>query len=334
MKLCTFEVIGNFGNIRRIGMVTPKGCILDLNAAYALTLSKRDNHPRAQVIADAVLPPDMVEFLRNEIHGPRTIAEIVDFLGDSIDDERLRGINREKIVWDEGEVSLLAPLPRPLSIRDTLSFLDHLRNAMPEGMDIPPVYRDIPAIYYKGNCASVQGPGTDIVWPHYTEQLDYELEFAAVIGKKGTNIFAEDAWDHIAGYMIFNDVSARDIQSREMGGMLGPAKGKDMDTGNVFGPYLVTPDEFDPRKENAMIARINGEEWSRGTTNMMDHDFGAIISYISQCETLYPGDVIGSGTVPTGCGIELKKYIKPGDVVELEVEGLGVLRNRVVRAGA
>ena len=161
--------------------------------------------------------------------------------------------------------------------------------------------------------------------------LDYELEFAAVIGQKGTNIAREAAWDYIAGYMVFNDVSARDIQSREMGGMLGPTKGKDMDTGNVFGPYLVTPDEFDPRHDHVMTARINQEEWSRGFTSMMNHDFADIIHYISQCETLYPGDVIGSGTVPTGCGIELKKFIQPGDVVELEVAGLGILKNRFVK---
>lgn len=218
MKLCTFEITGDFGSIVRLGLVTPQEKILDLNSAYALTLAERDNHPRAQTIADAVMPSNMIEYLRSEKHGPKAVNEVLAHLGDRADNPDLRGIKGECLVRSLDAVRLLAPLPRPLSLRDTLSFLDHLKNSLPEGMDVPPIYREIPAIYYKGNCASVQGPETDIVWPDYTEQLDYELEFAAVIGRKGTNIVKEEAWDYIAGYTVFNDVSARDIQSREMGG--------------------------------------------------------------------------------------------------------------------
>ncbi|MDY6843203.1 MAG: fumarylacetoacetate hydrolase family protein [Thermodesulfobacteriota bacterium] len=330
MRFCTFEINTVLGPIRRIGIETFRGKILDLNFAYTLTLAVRDAHPRARELADVLVPADMLSFLQNETYGLKAVNEALAYLEDKIDDDNLRGTKGERLVHSREDIRLLAPLPRPATIRDTLSFLGHLKNSMGGGQ-IPQVYYEIPAIYYKGNPASVQGPDTDIIWPSYTERLDYELEFAAVIGRTGVNISPERAWDFIAGYMIFNDVSARDIQNKEMQGMLGPTKGKDMDGGNVFGPFLVTPDEFDPRKGHTMVARINGEEWSRGVTSDMNHDFAAIISYISQSETLHPGDVIGSGTVPTGCGIELNRFVQPGDVIELEVDGLGVLRNRFVK---
>ena len=330
MKLCTFEIKTPLGFVERIGMLTPGGNILDLNFAYALTLVERDEHPRAQELADVLVPPDMLAFVQNEKFGLKAVNEALAHLADRVDNKDLKGPNEENLVHLLDTVQLLAPLPRPLSIRDNVGFLGHIRNAM-GGNPVPQVYQDIPAIYYKGNPASVQGPDMDVIWPPYTEILDYELEFAAVIGHQGVDIPKEDAWDYIFGYTIFHDVSARDIQMKEMGGMLGPTKGKDMDTGNIIGPYLVTADEWDPRKDHAMVARVNGEEWSRGLTSQMDYGFAAIISYISQNETLYPGDMIGSGTVPTGCGQEVGRFPKPGDEIEFEVDGLGVLRNRFVK---
>jgi 2-keto-4-pentenoate hydratase/2-oxohepta-3-ene-1,7-dioic acid hydratase in catechol pathway len=194
---------------------------------------------------------------------------------------------------------------------------------------IPEVWYRIP-VYYKGNPSSVIGPEESILWPNYTERLDYELEFGIYIGKRGKDISADDAHEYIAGYTIFNDVSARDILQEEISMFLGPAKGKDLDTGNVMGPCLVTPDELDV-SDLKMTARINGEIWSEGTTSDMYWTFPKIIAYISRSETLYPGDFIGSGTVADGCGDELDRWIQPGDVIELEVEGIGVLRNPVVR---
>jgi 2-keto-4-pentenoate hydratase/2-oxohepta-3-ene-1,7-dioic acid hydratase in catechol pathway len=329
MKLCTFELDTPLGPSRRIGVITPSDRILDLNLAYALMLAERDNHPRAYELAAILTPPDMLEFVRNGQHGRQAADETLAYLGLKIDDEALTGAKGEHIVHSINSARLLAPLPQPLSIRDTLGFLDHLKAA--RGPDIPEVFLEIPALYYKGNTMSVQGTDSDVIWPVFSERLDYELEFAAVIGRQGTNIPLEETWNYIAGYMIFNDVSARDIQSREMTSRLGPNKGKDFDTGNVFGPYLVTPDEFDPRDDNTMVARVNGEEWSRGSTNMMDHNFAAIINYLSQGMTLHPGDIICSGTVPSGCGLELKHFPKPGDTIELEIDGLGVLRNRFVK---
>jgi 2-keto-4-pentenoate hydratase/2-oxohepta-3-ene-1,7-dioic acid hydratase in catechol pathway len=191
-------------------------------------------------------------------------------------------------------------------------------------------------IYYKSNRFSVVGSNAQVCMPAYTQQFDYELEWGVFIGKSGVDISKEQARDYIGGYTIFNDFSARDIQIQEMGGRLGPAKGKDFDTGNAIGPCLVTPDEIPDPYNLTMTARINGEEWSRGTSADMHWRFEEIIAYISQSETLYPGEFIGSGTCSGaqghGCGLEMGKSLKAGDMVELEVERIGVLRNKVVKA--
>lgn len=328
MKLCTFEVQSPFGPVERTGMLL-HGRIVDMNLVYVLTLTEREEHVAAAELADALVPPDMIEFLRLGELARAAVADALVYLGPRLESPGLLGPEGERIVWEPGEVRLLAPVPRPNSMRDCLAFEEHLKNSMP-GREIPQAWYEIPC-YYKGNPDTVQGTGADVEWPSYTEMLDYELEFAAVIGKEGRDITPEDAWGHIAGYTIFNDVSARDIQMKEMTLQLGPAKGKDMDGGNILGPYLVTADEWDPRDGHTMLARVNGEEWSRGSTDAMYHDFGKIVSYISMGETLHVGDVIGSGTVGTGCGLELRKFPKPGDVIELEIEGLGVLRNRFVK---
>jgi 2-keto-4-pentenoate hydratase/2-oxohepta-3-ene-1,7-dioic acid hydratase in catechol pathway len=329
MRLCTFEVQSRFGAVERLGLGTPAGHILDLNLTSALTLTELQQHPRPYELAELLVPPDMLEFLTNGQAGRNAVNEALAHLGPRADDPGLTGADGERLAYGVDEIRLLAPLPRPNSIRDCLAFEEHVKNSL-GGQSIPPAWYEIP-IYYKGNPDTVAGPGDDVVWPSYTQLLDYELEFAAVIGRQGVDIPKEEAWGYIAGYTIFNDVSARDIQMKEMTCMLGPAKGKDMDGGNIMGPFLVTPDAFDPRKDNVMIARVNGEEWSRGVTSAMHHDFATIVSYISQSETLHVGDVIGSGTVGTGCGLELHKFPKPGDLIELEVEGLGVLANRFVK---
>ncbi|HAA28373.1 MAG TPA: fumarylacetoacetate hydrolase [Cyanobacteria bacterium UBA8553] len=250
------------------------------------------------------------------------------------------------------DVVLLSPVPRPRSIRDCLVFEKHLiqatrtvvkwRSPLLANLDAwveklrgrpllspPKAWYESP-VYYKGNPLSVVGTDTEVHWPSYTEKLDYELEFGIFIGKTGRNITAQEAHNHIAGYAIYNDFSARDIQIREMECRLGPAKGKDFDTGNAIGPYLVTPDEIPTPYNLTMSARVNSQEWSRGNSSSMHFTFEEIIAYISRDETLYPGEFIGSGTVGSGCGLESDRWLKRGDVVELEVEGLGVLRNVIV----
>jgi 2-keto-4-pentenoate hydratase/2-oxohepta-3-ene-1,7-dioic acid hydratase in catechol pathway len=193
---------------------------------------------------------------------------------------------------------------------------------------MPQEWYEMP-VYYKGNHKAIIGPDEDVHWPPFTEKFDYELEIAVVIGKVGRNIPESNARDHIAGFTVMNDFSARDIQRKEMKVRLGPAKGKDFAT--AIGPVLVTPDEIGEAYNLRMTARINGELWSEGNSGTIHHSFEKMIAFASMEETLYPGDLIGSGTVGTGCGLELDRWLKPGDVMELEIEKIGVLRNRVIK---
>jgi len=235
------------------------------------------------------------------------------------------------------EVQLLAPLPEPAQIRDFLCFEEHLKNSFAQAAKLTGEEREIPSvwyqqpIYYKANRFSVSGPEADVVWPSYSQVMDYELELACVIGSGGHDIPSSDAAGHIFGFTIFNDASARDAQMIEMGGTLGPAKGKDFDTGNVFGPWIVTPEELGDPYALEMVARVNGAEWSRGNSASMHHRFEDMIAFVSRSETLHPGEILGSGTVGSGCGLELGRFLSDGDVVELEVDGIGVLRNRFVK---
>jgi len=236
------------------------------------------------------------------------------------------------------EVSFLPPIV-PLQYRDCLVFETHLKNSFEQAAKmtgltyaIPPVWYEQP-IYYKGNRMSFIGHETDVQWPAYAEHLDIELEMAIVVGKTGKDISVEDAPSHIFGYTILNDVSARDAQLREMSGQLGPAKGKDFDTGNILGPFILTADEVQHPVALNMEARVNGERWGGGNSSEMHHDFADILAHISASETVYAGEVIGSGTVGTGCGLELGKRLAPGDRFELEIENIGVLANRIVREG-
>lgn len=259
----------------------------------------------------------------------------------------------DEAVRDSAGTRLLAPVPRPLQMRDALAFELHLRQAKranarmrlrnaPDkeeqlaqleatgGYEPPPIWFRQP-LYYKCNRLSVVGDGADVVWPAHSEVMDYELELGIFIGRAGRDIRPEHARAHIFGYSIYNDMSARDTQADEMPGMFGPAKGKDFDTGNVIGPCIVTADEIPDPYALTMLARVNGEEWSRGSSASMHHRFEDIIAHISRGETLHVGEFIGSGTVGNGCGFELGKFPQAGDVIELEIERIGVLRNRLVR---
>jgi 2-keto-4-pentenoate hydratase/2-oxohepta-3-ene-1,7-dioic acid hydratase in catechol pathway len=225
------------------------------------------------------------------------------------------------------EAVLRAPL-RPRTLRDFLAFEGHLINAFKNlGRAIPPEWYEVPA-YYKGLPDTVIGPEEVIPWPAYCEQLDHELELAAVIGREGRDIPADDAAGHIFGYTLWNDMSARDTQRRELPVGMGPGKAKDWDGSNVLGPCIVTPDEIDVT-DLQLSVRVNGERWGGDTTAHMHHSFGTMIAYASRDLTLRPGEVLGSGTAATGSGLELDRWLAPGDVIELEADGIGVLRNTV-----
>jgi len=229
------------------------------------------------------------------------------------------GSAREHDEYALEDVRLLAPVPRPPSVRDAYAFEEHIKNAarVTGRPGVPDEWYELPVFYFS-NPAAIYGPDDEIPFPAGSNELDYELEVAAVIGADGA----------IGGFTIMNDWSARDLQRREMKVGLGPAKGKDFATS--LGPVIVTPDELgDLRLE--MVARVNGEERSRGNLGDMYHSWDAILERASANTQLVPGDVIGSGTCGTGCILEHGdgRWLQPGDVVELEVDGIGVLRNRV-----
>jgi 2-keto-4-pentenoate hydratase/2-oxohepta-3-ene-1,7-dioic acid hydratase in catechol pathway len=249
-------------------------------------------------------------------------------------------------------VQLLAPVPEPRQMRDGMSFPVHIlqsqrglmksnaraRNdvaeldrisaeALPQ---LPEIYRKQP-IYYITNRFSVGAPGSTVMWPKYSQLMDYELELGVFTKGKAANISAKNASDHIFGFTIYNDFSARDVQAVEMEGRLGPAKGKSFNGGNVLGPWIVTRDEIGDPYDLGVEVRVNGQTRSTGATRGMLFSFEEMIEYISRDETLMPAEFIGSGTVGNCCGLELGWFLEDGDAVDLEIQRIGILSNVVRR---
>jgi 2-keto-4-pentenoate hydratase/2-oxohepta-3-ene-1,7-dioic acid hydratase in catechol pathway len=316
MKLCTFEVATPHGPILRAGALTEIG-IVDLNAAAAGVLG------RGEVVA-ARMPPDVLRILQaGELDFARRTVEEVLHSGDA------QSASGETQLFAPASVRLRTPIPRPPSVRDFYAFEAHVKKGFEKrGEPMPQEWYEFPVYYRSGN-HNIIGTDEDVLWPRFTEKFDYELELAAVIGRQGTNVPAAEARDYIAGFTVMNDFSARDIQRREMRVRLGPAKGKDWCT--ALGPVLVTTGEIGDPYNLTMTARVNDEEWSRGNSGTMHWKFEQMIEFLTLDDTIFPGDVIGSGTVGTGCGLELDRWVQPGDVMELEIEKIGVLRNRVVK---
>ena len=229
-----------------------------------------------------------------------------------------------------GNPRLAAPLPRPVRLRDASLFLQHMEVALAkQGRAMSAQFRE-QIIYYNADHVHVFGPDEAVPWPRASSWIDYELEWACVIGRDGSNVSRDSAADFIFGYTIFNDWSARDLQFAFMDAGLGPGGGKDF--ANSLGPCIATSDELDDPYELAMAARVNGEVWSQGSTGSMYHRFEDALVQLSADRPLVAGEIIGSGTVLGGCGYELGRRLNIGDVVELEVVGIGTLRNRVVGA--
>lgn len=325
MRLVTFQQDG--GAPRAGALIDGDHAVLDLRlAAEAMRIGKSDALAHIQALIEA---------------GPEAWAQA----------RAVVATAPTAAVLPRSDVKLRAPIQPPIQMRDCSCFELHLKQAFaaarkaralrtpdPEATlaamntkadeRVIETFRRQP-IYYKCNRFATIGADDDVVWPSYSKALDFELEFGCYIARPAKDVRKEDARDYIFGYTIFNDISARDAQAVEMGGMLGPAKGKDFDTANVMGPCLVTADELPDPYDLNMIARVNGEEWGRGNTRDMLWRFEDLIAHISRSETLYAGEFLGSGTVGNGCGLEQLRYLKPNDVVELEVEGIGVLRSRM-----
>ena len=249
------------------------------------------------------------------------------------------------------EVKLLAPIPRPNSLRDAYAFKQHVETSRKNrGLEMIKEFDDFPVFYFSNHNA-IFGPNDDIeCMPSHFEKLDYELEIAILIGKEGRNIKAKNAKEYITGFMIMNDMSSRGLQMKEMKLNLGPAKGKDF--ASVLGPYLVTPDELLENVVNEddsgcnynleMTCSVNGKLLSKGNLKDMAWSFEKIIERVSYGATIYPGDIIGSGTVGTGCLLEIngtnklkhsdftEMWLKENDVVEMEIENLGKITNKII----
>ena len=292
---------------------------------------------------DKLIPHTMSEFLAGGV-------ELMD---------RAKAINTQILAGqlaakEEVFFELLAPVPNPTSCRDGYAFRQHVAAARRNrGVPMIPEFDQYP-IFYFTNHNAIQGPGEIVCMPDHFQKLDFELEIAIVIGKKGRNILAKDADEYIAGFMIMNDMSARTLQMEEMLLNLGPAKGKDFST--VIGPWLVTPDELAqhlvPAKAGhvgnnynlSMKCWVNGQEVSQGNVADMDWTFAEIIERCAYGVDILPGDVIGSGTVGTGCFLELNgtkllndpnaqtQWLQDGDIVEMEIAGLGMLSNTIRKA--
>ena len=291
-----------------------------------VTFRKGGDSPRAGALAGGTV-------VDLEIESVLAIVEA----GQNGLDRAAEALKRRPAALPLGEVTLLAPIPAPPQMRDFLCFEKHLLQAFGavaklRGTEarIPNAWYERP-LFYHPNRFNVCGTGADVPWPAYSERMDFELEFGCWIGRPGKDIPRERAREHIFGYSIFNDFSARDEQTKEMAGQLGPGKGKDFDNSNAIGPCLVTADEIKNPYALEMVVRVNGEEWGRGNSRDMHWKFEDCIAHASRSETLHPGEFFGSGTVGNGCGLESLRFLKPGDTVELEVEGIGILRNRVIR---
>ena len=333
MKLVTFQIGRGAGaKSARAGALIGGGRrVLDLQAAHRAHYQKSSKH-LASVLALAQGGDAALELGNLLIKGAARASSATHALKD---------------------VKLLAPIPQPPQMRDFLCFEKHLIQGFqmarkvraaaapdPEAamremdakgiLTVPQTWYERP-IFYHPNRLNVIGTGADVHWPAYSERLDFELEFGCFIGKPGRDIPKAKAREHIFGYTIFNDISARDEQMLEMPGQLGPGKGKDFDSGNVLGPCLVTADELTDPYKLKMEVRVNGERWGGGNSREMHWKFEDCIAHVSRSETLNAGEFFGSGTVGSGCGLEQMRFLEDGDLIELEVEGIGVLRNRVVK---
>jgi 2-keto-4-pentenoate hydratase/2-oxohepta-3-ene-1,7-dioic acid hydratase in catechol pathway len=329
MKIVTYIHHHNLGTVKRLGILLDDSTILDPNLVYACDF-EREGKSNARERADHHCPPSLHKLLTLQ-ENPLEILQIalgLNIFLDKVGAYSMKDGTKYLIDLSTNKISLDAPLDKIETYRDFFAHEKHVEVGFKKrGEKIPEAWYEIPA-YYKGATAGFIGHETDILWPAYTDVLDYELELGMIIGLDGYNIKEREAHKHIFGFTILNDISARDIQRKEMQIRLGPAKGKDFCS--IIGPVITTIDEFDNGEPNLlMTAKVNGVEWSRGHSGDSHFTWAQMITHVAQDEWVKAGDLFGSGTVGTGCGLELDKWIKPGDVLELEIEQIGKLVNRV-----
>jgi 2-keto-4-pentenoate hydratase/2-oxohepta-3-ene-1,7-dioic acid hydratase in catechol pathway len=330
MKICHYRHHGSLGSTTRLGIIDEKeGVIIDPNLVWACDY-EREGKFNPYERANKKLPSSLHEVLTysddplDDLQEGYGLYQFLKLVGDV----HLKDGTPVAFKMDDESISLAKPLDKITTYRDFYAHEKHVAKGFEKRNEpIPEAWYEIPA-YYKGPTQGFIGPEEEVLWPHYTNILDYELELGMVVGKEGRNIKEEDALDHIFGFTILNDISARDIQKKEMAVRLGPAKGKDFCS--IIGPVITTIDEFDGVEPDLlMTATINGKEWSRGQSGDSHFSFAQMIAHVSMDEWVLPGDLFGSGTVGTGCGLEIDKWIQPGDEIELFVERIGKLKNKI-----
>ncbi len=328
MKLVTFEVSSQFGRVRRLGALLDgdeTGRVVDLNFAFANYLERETNEPTPAGLAQLRTPPDMLGWLRAGHEGFNAAERAIAYVRATAD---ATGTAGEKLVHARGEVKLLAPVPEPPSFRDFFIYEQHMTRARRpvDGQTYKkaPLWYENPP-YYKGSTSAIRGAQDPVPWPYYTKHLDLEIELGIVIGKAGRNLTVKEAQNHIAGYTILVDTSARDGQDREP---FGPNKRKDFHT--AIGPCLVTPDEIDAEHLPCRID-VDGELWFEGNTGD-PHTFSPaqLVAYTSDNEDVAPGDLLGTGTIGFGCSMDIMKWVQIGQTMTFTIDGIGSMALKIV----
>jgi len=327
VKVCTYKRMTPTGPIKRLGVILDNQ-IVDINLVWQNYFEQKGHY-------------NFIE--RANYKAPHLLSEYLTAHEAPIDmlKETLSQYDKFKAFGDlqlssgadiafnlSSEIMLDNPMDKINCYRDFYIHEKHVAKGFEKRKEpVPEAWFELP-VYYKGPTTGFIGHESEVLWPYYSEKLDYELELAAVISRDGKNIKAKDAANYIFGYSILNDISARDIQKKEMSVRLGPSKGKDFCA--VLGPVITTADEFNFEEPNLnMKAVVNGEEWSNGQSGDGRYSWAEMIEFLSQDEWMRATDVLGSGTVGTGCGLEIDKWLKPGDEIELIVEKIGSLKNKI-----
>jgi 2-keto-4-pentenoate hydratase/2-oxohepta-3-ene-1,7-dioic acid hydratase in catechol pathway len=327
MKLVTFRTATPLGMATRLGALIDgdqNGRIADLTSCYAAYLGEETDEPTPAGLAALRTPPDMIGWLCGQ-HESRLAAErAMTYVRRRLEREsEPLGRDGARLVFAAGQVRLLSPLPRPHSLRDFSTYAEHMSRADRGAEKRPNWYTHPP--YYKGNVDTVVGPGDPIPYPYYTKRFDLEIELGIVVGREGGDLTVDEAKEFIAGYTILVDPSCRDGYEREP---FGQTKRKDFCT--ALGPCLVTPNDIDPNNLRSKIT-VDGEVWFEGNTGaprsfLPEH----LLAYVSDNERLFPGDVIGTGTIGLGCSMDLHRWVKIGQTVTFEIEGIGSMTHVVV----
>jgi len=332
LKLARFRVLTRTGKYETNGLLITDQKIIDLKAAYAKYLDQETLETKPMDIAEIRFTNSMIGLIEG---GPLTIEamKVIKNYYEHIikSEEEIKGINNEDIIYNLSDISLIKPISPPYLV-DFLTFEHHFDQGLSRLAD-KGLWLKYP-VGYKKNTNSIIGPYDDVVIPSsISKWLDYEVEFATIIGKRGKNISEEEAGDYIFGYTILNDFSARDIEIPEILLRLGPFKSKDFDTAGSMGPFIVTIDEFGKNKqpELDMELRVNGNVEQKGNTRDMHWSVFQLVSYTSKDQTLLPGTVLCSGN-PGKIDESMKrsKRLRPGDVVETEIEKIGTLINKII----